>query len=164
MSKQLHTMRIIWGALLGAVLIYFGVLMAIAPNPSEKPDPVMLYALGGMALSVAIVSQVLPRKMYARAVAKLKLEVVEDQEGLLVVANPQQARSKAYKLFQAPFIVSLAMAEAVAMFGFVLGFTGFPIPHTIPFFMVGMTLIGFQFPTASKVFSPIEAHIGARLH
>jgi hypothetical protein len=66
-------------------------------------------------------------------------------------------------IFQTPFILALALSESVAMFGFVLGWLGAPLPVAGAFFAASWVLLLARFPTRSRVFGPFEAHFRAKL-
>jgi hypothetical protein len=66
-------------------------------------------------------------------------------------------------LYQTTFILKMAMAEAVALFGFVLHFVGFPLAYALPFFVVCWALMIARFPTLEKAIAPLEQATGVHI-
>jgi len=177
--QRLLTSRILWGSLLSSNVIYLGVLAYVREQRTPPPTPasalVMALALAG--LTNTVMSFVVPYMVYRRAATATR---VETREGLMgdplgatqgfrtaaasgrVFSDEGAARSVAFQLYQAPFIVGMAMAEAVSLFGFVLGFLGAEWAQVLPFFAVGITAQAVRFPTARRVEGLFEAVHGAR--
>jgi hypothetical protein len=172
-AQRLLTPRILWGAIsVTPALFLFVLFMTRAQRPPVPAEPTMFYALGGVAAAVAVASLVLPRFLYKQGVGPTKSKVVEqvderDAPGMFrqsapmvrVFADPVAARSRAFGVYQTTFILGMALSEAVVLFGFVLGFLGFPLPHVLPFWGVGWLLMLTRFPTVGAVIGPFE-----RLH
>ncbi len=165
--------RILWGGILMFTFAFL-VIRLIVPAATQA-QPVLLPVLGVVALSLAIVSVVLPARTYQVAVAarkKLPLREVSDTSGSDVIpagfgpmksvfVDPDAAIGAAFATFQTPFILGLALSEAVSICGFVLGQLGFGPLEYLPFFVVSWVLIGMRFPTVDKVLGPFERAQGA---
>ena len=166
---------ILYGALYWSTGMYLLVLhlQAEALRRAE-PDPIMLPALGGVALVCAVMSFVLPRLVHRAALARLELAVEEvpDPNGsvmfrdrtptLRVFAHPDQARRRARQIFFTPFILRLAIAESIAIDGFILRMQGFEWAQILPFFVVCWVIFALSAPLNRRIFGPLEKHFDAR--
>ena len=174
-AKRLHVPRILWGALLASQVVYVGVLSAGLVQPERPPDPIMLPVLIGTATVVAIASFLLPEIIRRGAIAKSGIVVhdIPDPEApigfrgaaptIRGYADPARVIARAFPLGFTPLILSLALAEAISIFGLTLGVTGHGPEAWAGFFAVGMTLTAIRFPTADTFLRPIEKHTGVRL-
>jgi hypothetical protein len=169
------TLRILWFALLASVFLYLGIAIVVLSKVAVKPQiPFMPFVLSGLSLVVAVVSFVLPPITYAQAAKTVEIDVQDEvapsafpsryREAMpkrQVFSDPQAATSKAFALFMTPFILSLALSEAIALFGLVLVQMGFGVLTGLPFFFAGAVLIAVRFPTESKVLDMFEKARGA---
>jgi F0F1-type ATP synthase membrane subunit c/vacuolar-type H+-ATPase subunit K len=176
MEAILRTLRILWGAQL-AVPPMFLVVLVIQQRAGTLPtDPpfVMLPAFAAVGVALLIASFVVPRILHRSAVrqARLKVEDVPDDEPQLfrtapktirLFADPETARIRGAQLTFVPFILGVAMAEAVACFGLVLGMIGFRLVEVAPFFLLGFVVIASRFPSEARMMRALEAAAGARL-
>src|SRR5512141_3440963 len=126
--SELQTPRLPWGALLFTV------------HPEPQPlQPLLPPLFGVVSLVIAVVSFMLPAQGYKQIVQRQKPEIAEeaDQQGSDIIpyrdapkrrvfASPTDARRMARIAFQTPFILGMALSEAIALFGFALGFLGHP--------------------------------------
>ncbi len=170
MQPMVRTMRIIWAAELAAPIIFFGVLLQLRSTGGVPGggQPILLPALGAMALLLAVASFVLPSKLRIAATQnskpKIAEEVVKDDAQLFrqaprtqrVFAEPQAARVLAARLWMTPLILGVALLEAVAIFGLVLGFLGFGLLEVLPFFAVAWVLMALRFPTERQMLASLE--------
>lgn len=174
-------MQILWGALIATPGLYVGVLLvthkvdAAAPGP----DAVLVISLSVCALIVAALSVVLPGAMTRRGAALSKPATRDDQtytdQGdhgfreaakattTRVLADPAAAEKAAFRTAFAPFIVGMALAEAIANFGFVLAFLGGGLRLAAPFLAASVALQALRFPTRAGVLARYEEAVGARL-
>jgi hypothetical protein len=170
---SLLTPRILWLALLMSQGIYLGILQmpGIVQPPTQPPDPTMLIALAGAALTTAVMSFLLPRILRRGAARGSNIETVEtpgtaqsaSYRAPLATARGFQDRDAALreglKQGMSPFIVGLALTESIALFGFVLGFLGHPLFSYLPFFAVAWLLMLVRFPTENTFLGPLaDAH------
>lgn len=178
---RLFVMRVLWGALCFSVVVYPGILVLTGhsqPGPRE-PDQVMVNALSAMACVMTAMSLLFPRALFARAAKaaadglfREEREAVDGgQHGFREVAtsvmvrsftDPAAAETKAFAVFNTRLILELAFAEAIANFGFVLGFLGLGVVRVLPFFFVALVLQLLRFPTRNGVLSAFEEATGAR--
>src|SRR5262245_53197756 len=79
LSSRLRVPRILWGALLFSTVLYLVVLAQVraAGGVAGPPDPALVYALMGMAGVVAVVSELLPRRLYALALRRKEFVVTQ---------------------------------------------------------------------------------------
>lgn len=118
---------IIWVMLMAGVLFYAAILHFMKPVPEDPSAatkllfPLIVMGFLNLAISFAVRFMVTPK-------------LVRD-------GSPQAV---------ATYIVSLAMAESVAIFGLVLGFTGATIAVYSPFMLVSFAALLFQSPKVLK--------------
>ena len=179
---NLQTPRVLWGALLTSNALYFGVLLylnaTVAQRAELRPDPTLAPVFAMVALGLAVASVLLPSRLHAAAARTAAVETRDDlmddplgaTQGFRrpasserVFSDPAAARRAALQAFLSPFLVGMAMAESVSLFGFVLGFLGFGVVVVAPFFAVGAGLQATRFPTEAAIEGPFERAHGARL-
>jgi hypothetical protein len=144
---NLSILKIIWGALLGSHLMYglaLNFLVGQNSNVTEEVNSFFLPLLSSMAIIlffIAIFSQ-----KYFLGIAKKQLVVKFGQVDLSrlniedLIAN-----------FISPYVIRLALFEAVALFGFSLSFLNKDIKYFIPFATVSIVAYFFNFPSEEKV-------------
>ena len=171
----LMTMRILWFALFAATFLYMGVAYGVLPKPAFAPlQPMMAPVFAGISLVMAVMSFLLPRTTYKQAARAAKVKIEEEiassafptryREAMpkrAVFSNPEAAMTKAFACFQAPFILSLALSEAIALFGLVLSQLGFDKLISLPFFLAGAVLVAIRFPQQANVLRAFEQARGA---
>lgn len=136
---NLVTLRIIWAALLGSHFLYgFALYVLINQNtvPPEEVSPMMLPILSSLAIIIFFAAIFLPR--FFLASAKKLMQPKLNLEDLI----PQ---------FVAPFVVRLALFEAMALFGFGLAFLHKDIKYFLPFAAVSVVAYFLNFPTEVKI-------------
>jgi hypothetical protein len=107
-----RTQWILWGALTSSLGIYFVLANVLATAPGAAPvEPVLVYALGGVAATLFALIPIVRGKMLPPMRAPASLG-----EALPTMNGPSPALAK----LQAALIVSWAMCEAIAIFGLVL--------------------------------------------
>lgn len=124
--KFIQTIRFTLGA---AVLMYFFVILRL-PS-SAVPNPVLLRALGLVAIIHAILIFAIRRVLVLRA------------ENLLQV---QPDDKKALSRLRGGYIVIYAISLSIALYGLCLHFFGFRMPQVLPFFVAGILPIIFFGP------------------
>jgi len=177
LAARMKTIRILWAALMGSVCMIFGTLFFVKPpQPAEPPQPIMAAAFALVSLAVAGASFFMPATMRKTAFQNMKLDFEEvadtgasdvlpyrDAPKRRVFANPKNVARRALGMYQTSVILELALSESIGLFGYVLGFLGFPIAVVIPFFVVSLVLIAIRFPTPAKAFGPFERNFDATL-
>ncbi len=179
-SPSLFTMQVLWGALIVTPGLYTLILVVTqkAEAAAQGPDAVLVAGISACALFVAALSVALPRVMARRRAERSEPATRDDQtyadQGdhgfreaatattTRVLADPAAAEAAAFRTGYAPFIVGMALAEAVANFGFTLGFLGGGLRLAGPFFAVCVALQAVRFPTRAGVLARYEEAVGAR--
>ena len=168
--------RILFVALCTSTIVLLVVVFTAAPPDSGPQSPTLLPMLAVVSLAVLVMSFILPARQQAVGLAGSKLAVTEepdpgasevipyrDAPKRQVFADPKQALKRAFGLYVPRFILEMALSEAVAVFGFVLGFLGYPPVMFLPFFGLSWLAMAARFPTPGKVIGPLERAFGARL-
>lgn len=169
MEQAFFVRRIIWASLLASTFIYLFILRTIPQPPAPENGTVMLIALAVVALMCAIASFVVPRIVGRGGLRGLGLRVVPAPSfgdlpgGTTVFEDAASARQRALGVLQTSFILALALREAIAIYGLVLGFQGHPLPEYIGFFVVAWLLMGLGYPTQAADDAELEAAYGAKL-
>ncbi len=125
---------IIWAALAFSIIIYFVVLKTVATGSEEvleKPDQSIVLVLAGVGLLSIAVS------------LGIRILLVNPRIGKL-------APGEIMKVFP-HCIISWALAEAVGIYGLVLGFMGHPIGSYGLFFVTSFCTMLFLAPTFARL-------------
>ena len=173
--EQLRLLRILWAAISGSTVVFLVVLLVIrvqAP-PTFEPDPLMLVVVGFTALAEAVMSVIMPKRMFAQTVRARKFEVVAraadermfDDSGrrARAFADPAKSTQAAVPAYQTAMIIGLALAEAVALSGFALAQLGSPLLAVVPFFVVAGGLMATKFPSEPALVRSLEQAYDADL-
>jgi hypothetical protein len=134
--KFIQTVRYILAA---AVVMYLLVILRI-PS-STTANPVMLRALGVLAIAETILIFVLRRIQVLPAEAALE-------------SQPQDP--KALLRWRQGYVVTYSISLSIALYGLVLHFLGFSLLQILPFFLAGLALILFLRPRAIPGTSPLS--------
>ena len=130
--------------------------------------------LGGLALGIAIISIVLPARVFDQGLRAMQVtyenevgEPVgsfrESAPSTKLIAKPHDTVIAAFPRYQTPFILGMALAESICLFGFMLGFMG-AHPYTYaPFFALGLGLMAWKFPRLATITSALERVKGAKI-
>lgn len=170
-----QTVLILWGALLASTFVYIGLLLSgQIPEPTEPPPPMLPYALAPTALGVLVVSVILPRRFFDAALSAWKPAtnqvpdpnasvMFRDQTPTIdVFANPAEAERAMITRFFTPFILGMALSEAIAIFGFLLGIMHFDPMLWAPFFVVAWVSMLARFPSKARLRARVEERMGIR--
>jgi len=174
-QNQLMMMRIIWVALLFSTVTFLvaGYVSISGREEVFTPEPVLFPALGMVSMGIAAASVLFPRHLLQVSFRAAKYEVTDlpKEERMFQeapgrarrFANPEAVRSSLGPRVQTPFILSMALAEAVALNGFVLWFTGFSLTQAIGFFVVCWVLMIAHFPNPARYVQTLESLYDADL-
>ncbi len=160
---------VLYSAILTSTFVIFGILFVVKPEVAGPHEPILAIAIGAVAVVVAVVSFVLPGIVLKASVKQLGLETRPAPSfgdlpaGTLVFANPAGARARAAASLQSAMIVRIALREAIALFGFVLGILGFGLPIVLPFFVLAWVLLALAFPSDGSMDRQLEKAAGAKL-
>ncbi len=171
MHPDLRVTRILWFGLFASTFAYVFVLamqgQRICDFPPCGADSPLLYGLGGGALSSAVASVLLSRRLMRAALPRTAPAIREEQDPSQVqyrdrvtmrrlFADPASARRSAIAAHKTPFIVGMALAESVAIYGLVLGLLGFPPANVAPFFAGCWILMACHFPRVAAIERALE--------
>ena len=168
MAARLQTMRIVWmGLFISSLLLLFLITSHVIHDEDAKMPAQLPQILGALALGTAIMSIVLPARILHQNLRSMDV-TFENEMGESVgsfresapvqklVAKPHETVIAAFTRFQPPFIVGMGLAEAVCLYGFMLGFFGAHPYAYAPFFAVGLGLMVWKFPRLTQLTSAIE--------
>lgn len=170
-DARLRVARNLWASMLASVGVYAGLLASGAVVTSPDAQPVPLAILLSAAAASAVASVLVPPFLHRRTIARTTFAIDElpltsaptgyrDTSGHFRQLAPA-VYDVALALYFVPFIVGLALAESVAIFGFVGVVTGHPLAIGLGFFAVSGVLVAMRFPTRQAAIAPIEKHTAA---
>lgn len=135
MAGQLAVPRILWAALFISTLLYLAVieLTTVEGEPNWQG---LLLPLAVAAATTAGASLVAPRILLRQRSSK---------------STDESSSTRAAGAYLNSLILSMALAEAVAILGFVLGLRGAPVTVVMPFFVVTWILMLLRFPTQEEL-------------
>jgi len=175
MTPRTRTPQILWAALFVSTIL-LGAVAFIMKQPPQPPQAIMLPAIAGVAFTTVVISFVLPRQLMTKGLTATLTPLIVEQPNpaaevtfreaappLRVFHDPSAAWKKALFAYQQPLIVSLALAESVALYGLVLVSLGFPRPTVVPFLVVCWVLQIARFPTDAKLAAAVKAATGVEL-
>ncbi len=163
------TARVLWVALVSSVVLLY-VSHRLMSVPVAPRDPTLFPSLVVVALTNAAASLFYPGFLLRQAAKKLALETREVPGAITpnspnatrrVFVDAEKARAAALRLYQVNLVLSLALAETVALLGFVLGFHGFPDEQVLPFFGAALVLMALRFPGPRAAEKTLERALGA---
>lgn len=172
-DDKLKVLRVLWVALLGspALFLFVGYMVVTERQEALTPDPILLPVLGATAIGSAMASVLLPRVLLRPALLGLGLPLTDapspgpsrGRRRARRFADSGNARSRLLATVQTYFILGMALAESVALQGFVLWFLGFPFIYVAPFFVVSWALMLVKFPRRPQFELELESAYDADL-
>lgn len=148
--KAMLPLRVLSAGLMAACLVYVGIGYVVSSSGAGQPlEPVMVYVIGAVALGCLGAIPFLRRVLMP--------PMSDTSPGM--DAAPDLA-DKAVAQVMAGTIISLAMAEAVAIFGLVLTFISHDVRYVAGFAAVGLAVMAFFFPRESLLESALNAAVG----
>jgi len=175
MEKRIRTAQVLWAGLFVSTFVLVATVFVLKQPPQPAP-PVMLPAVAGVALVMAMAAIILPPQMLKKALAaQLSPLIVERPNPAAEVTfreaapplkafdDPAVAETKAIVAYQQPLILSLSLPESVAIFGVLVVAQGFPRPAAVPFFVACWILQIARFPTAAKLAAAVKSATGVDL-
>lgn len=174
-NDMLRVPRILWAALIMSCVIYGGLIASgLLSQGRGEPivlDPTMALVFATSALGAAVTSFLLPasilRQALANAAPSVTIEERADTDATTLfrdaaprvrsIASPAEARAIFAGRFFTSFILSLALSEAVAVFGLAGHVAGFlPIPVALTFVGAAIVLQALRFPSAARCVAVTE--------
>lgn len=168
-------MRILWVALFfSSLLLLFMITSHLVHDDDPRMPPHLPEMLGALALGIAIVSIVVPARTFDAALRAMDVTFeneVGEQIGsfresaptVKLIAKPHDTVIAAFARFQQPLLMGLALAEAINLFGFMLGFMGAHPYAYAPFFALGLGLMMWKFPRLETITTALERVKGAKI-
>lgn len=129
MGAALRMLQIVRWAMLVSIILYCLVAEQFAPTGS--PNPVILHALTGMAITVVALMFVMRRILVLRSAAALATKPGD---------------TIALTRWRTGYLVTYCLCEAIALYGLVLRFIGFSFFQVAPFYLAGFMLLVFYVP------------------
>jgi hypothetical protein len=167
LANGLRTVRILWAALVVSTLLIPFAASRMEIDPKQTLQTSMAAILGLVALALTIASVVVPRLVLANG-ARVGTPEVSRPEPIPGVASPpgrfaqpDRAARRALAVCQQPFLLSMALSEAVSLIGLMLHAFGGGLLVAAPFFAAGTLLSLSRFPTFDGLFGPFERIVGA---
>lgn len=174
-DAQYRTLVILFFALLSSNVVFVGIALT-APPALEPPDPIMLFTLIAVSIMTLGVSFVLPLNLEKKGLAGLSLPIEAHAEADPNVptsfakhntsrrfADPKAALFRALGVTMTPFILRMALREAIGIYGLMLAMLGHPLAHALPFLAVSFATQALEFPRLSRVADALEAAQNASL-
>jgi hypothetical protein len=134
-AGQLAVPRILWVALFISTLLYL-VVIELTTLEGEPKWQGLLFPLAVAAVATAGASLVAPRILLRQRTAQ---------------STEESSSTQAAGAYLVSLILSMALAEAVAILGLILGILGAPVTVVMPFFVVTWILMLLRFPTQEKL-------------
>lgn len=167
-NQAIRVHRVLWAALTASHALLLVVLFVQRGrlDTSRAVPSAMVLALGLAAVGCAVVSGVLPARALAQDARLRPQEVLrpEPTGGYQPPArftHPVKSARHCAGVGTTALVLKMALAEAVSLDGFVLGFLGAPPTTFLPFFAVGIVLAALRFPTVERLIGPYERAHGA---
>ena len=118
--------QLVRAAMLSAIVLYGVILKMLPAHPESPPNPVIFNAIAVLAFVEIVVMLILRRIFVARASEVLRSQP-EDTAALI--------------RWRKGHLITYAFAEAIALYGIVLHFLGFPNVQASLYLLVGFFLI-----------------------
>ena len=163
-------LTILWFAMTASVVIYVGVCFAITQGQEPWPiEATVLYVMIAAACSTGAASWIVPGLMLSNERIRKHMRGDVDLEEM--ATNPQTRKLDEDRLarlrelsdldkrlaglpamYFAPFIVGIALAESVAIFGLVLTFLSKDMTYIVPFAIAAIALMLLRYPRLEPLF------------
>lgn len=136
---------LIWGAMLFSIVIYSVVLTMVTGNPDAiAPDPdiavQLSYILAGLGFGLVAMTFIARQVMLHKPLADGKFDSLTKLRGAYLTVS----------------IISWALAEAIALFGFVLSFLSHNLDYYMAFAPAGILMLLLTRPQARRIEEQFE--------
>ena len=125
-TDPLTTARIIWGALLSAVALYYGALEVLLSTSDGRHGALMVSTLQPILVVVAVIQTVTIWVVWRR---------IGPTDRVRYPATPNSPQ------VLGSYVVCWALGEAIGLYGFVLGVLGRNGAAAVPFFLLAGALL-----------------------
>ena len=166
-EPMLRTVRTLWGALLASTCL-LTVLSVVLDNHHVVAPPTFAVVFSVCAMATAVASFVIPARAAAQTVKQGEVELAPGRavpgstQPIPTFADPRGAARTAFGRAFIPFMLSVALSEAVCLFGFALHMTGGPVQVSGSLALFGVALVAARFPTAKNMVARFERAHGAK--
>ena len=126
MDAALRTLRAVRIALLVSIVLYAFVGEQIARPATRPPNPLLFYVLTFVAVTTVGMVFFMRRLFVFPAQADLAT---------------QPGNGAALNRWRSGYVLTYALSEAVALFGFILRMLGFSLSQILPFYIAAFALI-----------------------
>jgi len=161
--KPVETVRwILWAALTAVIVIYAAILFVVFGNPASLGEGLsspLAIPLALVAIVSAVLSRFLPGLLLTDEALRQRLASDPDPKKLPTDARTEQLSGREQRIlgaldaFLGPFIARLALGEAVALYGLVLGFLSRSAAPMLPFAAAALVL---NLTTSPKLDADVE--------
>lgn len=169
LAKATRPAQIIWGAFLGAALVYVGIAWMVSLSRPRLPElPAFLLSLLALAALAALAAGVCCRRFLFTEAQLLKAPQRPPAAGQSGVAVPAGATPRELRLFavlvhaQTRYVITWACFEAVAVLGLIAVLAGQPALTVVPFAAVSLAAIALSRPRLVEHVERAEALIPYR--
>jgi hypothetical protein len=141
-TSMLRTMRIIWGTILGGLLLFiFSVLFALKHGFEVANDPALEYVLQLIAISFLIAGVLISRYYSRRTISKLAGSAVEKSV-----------------VYRKTFIINLAVVEGAGFFACVAYLIS-GSSNLLLLSLISVMLLLTHYPSTSKVANDLKISV-----
>jgi len=130
METTLRLLRMVWSALLFSIVMYVLIGERVGPHRTAL-DPTIFRAIAFVAVATVGMIFAVRRMIVLRAAQTLA---------------GQPADNAANLRWRGGYIVTFALCEAIALYGFVLRMQGFSLSQVAPFYFGGLLLMVYFGP------------------
>lgn len=130
MRGTIRTLRAVQWTMLGSIALY-AVVGEVLGSGARAADLSLNYFFTTASVAIVGVIFVVRRTLVLRAAENL-------------AAHPDDSLLLSH--WRTGYLATYALCEALALFGFVLRFTGFTFQHSLPYYIGGFVLLSFFGP------------------
>lgn len=130
MRGTLRTLKLVQWTMLGSIVLY-AVVGEVLGSPVRTADLSLNYVFTTASVAIVGLIFVVRRTLVLRAAENL-------------AAHPDDSLTLNH--WRSGYLATYALCEALALFGFVLRFTGFTFQHSLPYYISGFVLLSFFGP------------------
>ncbi len=166
-AARLRTLRTQWLVLTASNLAFAGIVTSGMLTERGGTPPHLAELFAAMSLGIAIVSVAFPARHLDLALRRMRVHVSEHAGEIVgsfrasvpirrVIDEPERVVADALGTYQTPFLLGMALTEAIALFGVMLGFQGTPVWACLPFFALALAIMIAKYPSVEIVTRALE--------
>jgi len=150
LRKVMGRLRVIWVAMLAALALSVVVSQVVVPHSKQPPNPTLRFLFAGLGV-ISLVAMTFVR----RVVVAGNLGSLDQSRGGAPLPPPLAA-------YQNVVIMSLAVAEAVGLYGLTLFFLGFPVRVLYEFVALACVAMVVFLPKSEELGRTVQAYANRR--